>query len=387
LRAYLAARPSDAEAHLLAARAEHEIALLDVLKPGWDVALQSHLRDAHRLGADREAVHFEWALSAALQGAPEAERFLIGRAAGGGPDAIAALETLVRVNLDNHQFGHARRCSERLLELDPNNARALFWCGLIQESQLHFDPELAFYRHALELAPELDAARLRLAACLVTMNRQAEAEPHYRWLLDRRPDDREALLGLATCCDASGDFEEAATLLEKLLALDPENGPALLLRGRVAYALGQAGEAETWLHKGLARSPFDAAAYYTLSRCLRERGDLAGAAQAQARADELTTDWKRAHELTARIARQPNDAALRCQAGELLLRLGQESLALNWLQSALQIDPGLPAAHQVLATYYQKKAGPIRTSKQQGLPPVAGLGAALPVVSPAAGGK
>jgi tetratricopeptide (TPR) repeat protein len=387
LQVYLALRPSDAEAHLLAARAEREIALLDALRPGWDSALQSHLQEARRLGADVDAVRFEAALTAALGGAPEAERYVLGRATGDGPDAICALETLVRVNLDNHQFGHARRCADRLLNLDPNNARALFWRGLILESQLHFEPELADYRRALELAPDLDAARLRLAGCLVVLNRHAEAASHYRWLLERRPDDREVLLGLATCCNASGEFGEAAAHLQRLLALDPENGPALLLGGRAAYALGRAGEAEAWLQKGLARSPYDAPAYYTLSRCLRERGDLAGASRAQARADELTADWKRAHELTARIARQPNDAGLRCQAGELLLRLGQESLGLNWLHSALQIEPGQRAAHQALATYYEQKGDHVRATEHRRLAGIAGPGADASVVRSAAAGK
>jgi predicted Zn-dependent protease len=122
-----------------------------------------------------------------------------------------------------------------------------------------------------------------------------------------------------------------------------------------------------WLQKGLSRSPYDAPAYYTLSRCLHERGDLAGAARAQARADELTADWKRAHEVTARIARQPSDAGLRCQAGELLLRLGQESLGLNWLHSALRLDAGLPAAHRALATYYDQKNDHVRASEHRRL--------------------
>jgi tetratricopeptide (TPR) repeat protein len=365
LRAHLALDPNDAEAHLLAARAERGIALLDTLKPGWDSAIQTHLQEARRLGADAEAVRFELALTSALGGSPEAERYLLSRATGDGPEAISALETLVRMNLDNHQFSHARRCADRLLELDSDHPLALFWRGLIQEAQLQFDPELADYRRAVELAPDLLAARLRLAGCLVVLNRHQEAAPHYRWLLERRPTDREVLLGLATCCQTLGEFAEASTLLDRLLALDPENGPALLLRGRATYALGSAGEAETWLKKGLARSPYDAAAYYTLARCLGDRGDQAGASRAQARADELTADWKKAHEITARIARQPNDAGLRCQAGELLLRLGQESLGLNWLHSALQIDPGQSAAHRALTAYYERKGDQARAAEHR----------------------
>jgi tetratricopeptide (TPR) repeat protein len=387
VQAYLALRPSDAEAHLLAARVERETALLDALRPGWDAAFQSHLKEARRLGADPAVVRSEAELAAALGGAPEAEREILGRTAGKGPEATSALETLVRINLDNHQFGQARRYANQLLKLDPNNALALFWRGLMQESQLHVEPDLADYRRALELAPGLDPARLRLAGCLVLLNRHPEAAPHYRRLLERRPDDREVLLGLATCCNASGEFAEAAALLEKLLALDPENAPALLLCGRVAYARGNAGQAEAWLQKGLARSPYDAPAYYTLSRCLRERGDLAGASRAQARADELTADWKRAHEVTARIARQPGDAGLRCQAGELLLGLGQESLGLNWLHSALRLDAGLPAAHRALAAYYDQKNDHARAGEHRRLAGLARPGPDASVLRPAPGKK
>jgi tetratricopeptide (TPR) repeat protein len=367
LQTYLATFPNDAQAHLLAASAERRTALLDTLKPGWDTAVQAHLRQAERLGADPEAVRFESALTAALGGVPAAERYLLERATGDGPDATSALETLVRVNLDNHQFGKARRCADRLLQLDPDNALALFWRGLIQESQLQFDPQLADYRRAVELAPDLDAARLRLAGCLVALNRHVEAVEHYRRLRGDRPDDAEFLFGLSAGCQARGEHGEAAALLDRLLAFDPDNGPALLLRGRVAYALGNAGAAEAWLQRGLARFPYDAPAYYTLARCLSERGDQAGAARARSRSDELTADWKRAHEMTALIAQRPNDAGLRCQAGELFLRLGQESLGLNWLQSALQIEPRQPAAHRALAEYYEQKGDNARAGQHRRL--------------------
>jgi tetratricopeptide (TPR) repeat protein len=373
LRSYMASRPNDAEAHLLAAGVERRSALLDALTPGWDSAIQIHLHEAERLGADPEALRFESAMTAALAGQAEAERYLVGRGAGDGQDAVSALETLVRLNLDNHQFRNARRCADRLLELDPDNALALFWRGLIRESQLQFEPQLADYRRALELAPEMDAARLRLASSLVVLNRHAEAIEHYRLLLSRRPDDHEILLGLAACCQAVSAFGEAAALVDRLLALDPENGPALLIRGRAAYAQGNAREAEALLNKGLARNPYDAPAYYTLARCLSDRGDQTGAAQAQARSDQLTADWKRAHELTALCAQRPNDAGLRCQAGVLLLRLGQESLGLNWLHSALQIDPGQQAAHRALAEFFERKGDNVRAARHRRL-----LGAAKP---------
>jgi tetratricopeptide (TPR) repeat protein len=365
VQAYLVLRPQDGEAHLLAARAERELALLESAQPGWDSAIQAHLQVAREQGADAEAVRFEAALTAALNGSPEAERYLLGRATGDGPDAVMALETLVRVNLDKHQFGHARRCVDRLLELEPNHALALFWRGLMQELQLRFEPELADYQRALELDPKLDVVRTRLACCLVALNRHAEAMPHYRELLEGHPDDPEALLGLATCCQAQGEFSEAAAALDRLLQIDPERGSALALRGRVAYALGNPREAEKWLQQGLARAPHDAPAYYALSRCLRDRGDQAGASRAQARADELTANWKRAHEITAQIARKPRDPELRCKAGELLLGLGQETIGLNWLYSALQIDPTQPAAHQALAVYYERKGDRTRAAEHK----------------------
>src|SRR5205085_11878715 len=112
----------------------------------------------------------------------------------------------------------------------------------------------------------------------------------------------------------------------------------------------------------------------------------AGAAQAQARSDQLTADWKQSHEITAQIRRRPNDAALRCRAGELFLRLGQESLGLNWLQSALQLEPEQPAAHQVLARYYEQKGDNVRAAQHRRLAGVAKPEAEGSVRRPGPGG-
>jgi len=48
------------------------------------------------------------------------------------------------------------------------------------------------------------------------------------------------------------------------------------------------------------------------------------------------------------------DAGLRCEAGQLLMRNGQEAAGVRWLQRALERDPSYVPARRALADYYQR---------------------------------
>jgi Tfp pilus assembly protein PilF len=52
------------------------------------------------------------------------------------------------------------------------------------------------------------------------------------------------------------------------------------------------------------------------------------------------------------VVQRPNDAAPRCELGEMLLNQGERKEALAWLLSALRVDQWCSAAHTTLARYY-----------------------------------
>jgi predicted Zn-dependent protease len=85
------------------------------------------------------------------------------------------------------------------------------------------------------------------------------------------------------------------------------------------------------------------------------RGRQEEAARYRARYEQLEADSQRFRKVTELLRGSPQNAALRAEAGVLLLRHDQEAQGLGWLSSAMQIDPFQPAANQSLADYYAQR--------------------------------
>ena len=56
------------------------------------------------------------------------------------------------------------------------------------------------------------------------------------------------------------------------------------------------------------------------------------------------------------MASRPDDPALHCELGELLLRSGHREEGLRWLHSALRQDPQFEPARKALAEFYRSNA-------------------------------
>ena len=107
----------------------------------------------------------------------------------------------------------------------------------------------AAFRRALEIDPELEEARDRLAELLLELHQPAEATPPPRIPPSPPAGRPRAGRGSAQCLDLLGRQEEAARLLDGVLARQPDFGPALAARGKLALQAGQYAEAEVWLRR------------------------------------------------------------------------------------------------------------------------------------------
>ena len=199
---------------------------------------------------------------------------------------------------------------------------------------------ISSYQRAVELDPDHDEARLRLAESLTRYDRIEEATGHFELLLTSQPTNPRVLLGLARCRRSAGRGAEARELLEKLLGYHSIHAEALCERGKLALEAGQAVEAALWLRRALAHAPFDRDTNYNLVQSLLNQGKAEEARSQQSRLDRITADFQRASEVTRQVAAAPKDPALRHEAGVLLLRNGREQDGLRWLFTALQVDPG-----------------------------------------------
>jgi len=167
---------------------------------------------------------------------------------------------------------------------------------------------------AFERAPGLPAALVGAGACLIALDRAAEAVPRLEAALAKAPDDAAAWLNLGIARAATGDFDaalvaydragdaaparvaraaslsalhrygEAAALLEPVVASAPANFEATLNLGVAEAGRGRYVAARGRFEAALALRPGSAKALANLANAILYCGDAAGARPFYARA-------------------------------------------------------------------------------------------------------
>jgi tetratricopeptide (TPR) repeat protein len=341
-------RPENVDICLLAAQAARR---------SRDYAEADRLLKRYRsLGGDARAASLERALERAQRGelAGGIESFLWATLEQDRPNDPLILEALAQGYMATFRWGLALGCLKRLLECWPNDAEVLVWRGWVSEN-LHLLPAARDdYRRALELNPEHEEARLRLAEALLLSSQPEEALEHLTRLQPRQPNNPALLLALARCRRELNQPDEARALLERLLAEHPDDTLVLTERGKLALSQGQAAEAEDWLRKALALAPFERETNYQLALSLRQQGKEQEAVACLARLKRIEADQERLAGLFAAMVEKPRDLSLRREAGAILLSNGQTKEGLGLLQSVLAEDAEDRPTHALLADYYQR---------------------------------
>ncbi len=365
-RAALAAyRPDDARAalarcarvwgghpdvHLLASRAARQAGDLE--------AADAELRECMRLqGGATDDTAFEWALTQAAAGnVREVEGYLQKRADDAPPAAPLVWEALTEGYLRVYRTLDAMSCANLWLKRDPDNIRALDLRGQVFVTGKGVVRGAEDYRRVLELDPSRGATRRRLAAALLDLGTYDEAAELLEAYAREHPDDPDTAARLARCYVMTRRGAEARALLDAALARHPDSGACLRARGQVALT-GDPTDlpgAEGFLRRAVAAMPDDYQANWSLAEALRQQGKTAESKAQLARAEEIRDRAERLGELRSRrLAEQPLDATLHYEMGVLLLK-SHPDVGMQWLLSALQLDPDHRPAHAALADYYDR---------------------------------
>jgi tetratricopeptide (TPR) repeat protein len=341
--------PADARTRYLAAQAARRAGFLD--------EADEHLRQADRAGYDPDQIALEWELLRAQRGeVGEVEGSLLSRVARDDLESPLILEALALGYIHVYQVPNAGRCLDLLLQRQPQNVFALIWRGHCLEGIGVLEKAVDDYRKALEIDPDYDEARLRLADRLaIRMKRYPEAAEHFEILHRRQPDNSHVTVGLARCGRLMGDGGKALRLLDEVLRVHPGDLGALAERGQLALDEGRPAEAEPYLRRAVAVSAPDRQVLHSFYRTLHQLEKTEEAAAVLARGQKMDEDLKLLTDVLKSIGTNPKDASLYCRAAEICLRNGQEGEAVRWLGGALTRDPGYAPAHAALADYYERQ--------------------------------
>jgi tetratricopeptide (TPR) repeat protein len=262
-------------------------------------------------------------------------------------------------------FEAARPILNKYLRQHPDDARALFDLGYVEDAGGHDEAASAAYRKAITADPKQFESRLALGLLLAHQGKydQAREQIQQATLLTPQPPNpaaqAEAFRTLARL-DRSSNPPAARDALVSALQLSPETPDDLLLTAQIAEANDDPDLAQTAYQRLLAAHP-------TAPVVQEATGGLAQLMIKQKKYADAEPLLKSA------LARDPRDPALTAQLATALLAQGKEDEALPLLETLRQLEPTNPAVDQMLADAYSQaghpeKADPIYAHMAQANP-------------------
>ena len=349
-----------ASTNLLAARIERE--------RGDYVRAERQLARCQELDGVTEALQLEWLLLRCERGevdelAPE----LLAAVTRDHPASIDLLESMARVYMTQTRYREALTVLDTWLERAPDSPRTAWGSGWVNNQLDQRGRAIDDYTRRLELrAPPRQLFAYGLPFELpVDSSRHMEAVPHLERLRAEQYPDSDVGVALAACRVVQGRIEDARQLLDEVLVAHPDHFAALRCAAAIwsARPTGtpkrSAGCGARWNRSRSTRRPATRSTW----RCTRNRIAKPRPSRNASRCRSTAS-----REVTLRLTRlirtdllaRPNDPDLAAEAGDLLLRLGEDRRGVYWLNKALSIDPAHAASHRALSAYYERTNDPVR---------------------------
>lgn len=271
------------------------------------------------------------------------------------PETPLILETLSRAYMHNLRLQPAYACLSRWIEATPNAAKPHQWRGWVYERLNNSKKAMEDYQRALELDPELDPVRLRVAEMLLEDNDPLGALQHLERLQREFPNRPDILARMGQCHFLQGEPDEARRLLEAAVKELPNDLPILIHLAKLELQENRPVKAEQWLRQMLEVDPTDTEAHYTMIAVLQAQGRAKDAATALADYEKHKARLDRANKLLRQEAHSPTkDPSIAAEIGALMLDIGRDRIGLYWLDQALDRSPAYQPALKALAEYYEK---------------------------------
>jgi tetratricopeptide (TPR) repeat protein len=259
--------------------------------------------------------------------------------------ALAAVEDKIA----SHDYDGARPALLSYLQQHPQDARALFDLGFVEDSTGQQDAAERDYSKAVAADPKQFESHAALGLLFAQTNRSDKALTELQAASQLEPADHDSAAkaqvwrSLAQL-QLAQDPAAAKQSLLKALQLDPgHDSPAdLILTGQIAEATGDTEDAATAYKRALAVDPASAGATSGLAHLLLKQNK-------PQEAEPL---------LRAAIAKHPEDPALTAQLASALAAQGNDAEAITTLEKLHQLQPSNINVTTMLADAYLRTGAP-----------------------------
>jgi arylsulfatase A-like enzyme/Tfp pilus assembly protein PilF len=188
------------------------------------------------------------------------------------------------------------------------------------------------FARVIEIEPDRPGVRQNYGKLLRDLGRLTDSERELRLAVAQTTDDdSRTRISLAETLIASKKLDEAERVVSAVLASEPKNPEALGAKGRLLMTAGRTAEALPYFEQ--ATSTSDPEPYIDLARADLAAGKTAAALDA---ANEA-------------LRRSPGHPWAMAVLGAALIRDGQRSAGLDYLQRAMAIGPRRPIVWESLA--------------------------------------
>ncbi len=309
--------------------------------------------------------------------------------------------SLAYAYITKQEFGLARECSDKALDLDPNFGGGYLVLGTLAALNERVTEAEALFRTAIEVDPgttgprayvslgqmflnrlqieesrkafesalEIDnlngAAHAGLGGVFLAEGNMEEAEKSYSRALRYTPNHPVYLANMAGMVLKKGDDKQARELVQRALDVSPNNPAALNNLGLVLKHDGEIEKAMDVFSRVLLQEPDHLQCRLNLALCyravgreedavgqyeevLRRNGSVPSALANLGTYHALHNRPGKAKQFYRRaLAVKPDYALVHAQFGALLLREGKTKLALFHMRKSLEIEPDRPGSEEL----------------------------------------
>jgi predicted TPR repeat methyltransferase len=163
------------------------------------------------------------------------------------------------------RFDAAEAGYRRVLEANPNHAKALYYLGLLQFHRGDTATAITFVQRCLNFARSNGPAWNTLGGLFVAAGRKVEARDAYRRATVVAPAMAEAWYNYGICLRDEGDVEGAVSALRTSLARQPGYSQSYEALANVLYQAGRTNEAADVYGEWAARDPQSAKARHMVA--------------------------------------------------------------------------------------------------------------------------
>jgi len=249
------------------------------------------------------------------------------------PDMPLALESLVRLSLDQGNAGEAQNYARELRRQFPFEPeyRLLLAETLTRQGQLA--PAEQEILTAKQLAPNDPEVRLSLAQVYSAQKKWTEAQKEFEASVQLDPRNTTVLGQFAEFLVARGQDAAALALVRQYVAANPSDANGHQILGALYFGAKNYGDSQTELERSIQLDPNNMQTYLRLGKLFEaiDRNDMAIA------------QYQKALDL------HPKQALLATLVGNLYLKKGELGTARKYYDQALAADPNFPVANANMA--------------------------------------